>query len=209
MLIRSTTFSVALLCVTVCLAPVFLRAQEQAEDDTLRRIVFEKAPDYIQTQASNVVMRCTLGTQTPNKAGIWEYVSPAFPDQTHYIIEFSAWKNHPMTPTCTYGVRPYDSSGFLLMVYTQREPGQWVSALRTVARRLKVDTRKEDGVKIPVAEITQAPPMCRMVTNGTDCVSSFTWHGGKFRYYGFFKEGTLHDTAPPVVPVPSQGNEDP
>lgn len=162
-----------------------LAAGAKESDPDIQLIAWDDAPDYIQTQIRNVVLNCTQGTLTPNKTKIYEYGVKG-ENAHHYILYFSAWKNQPLTPACTYGEHVCSHAGCLMMVYTHVQDNIWKSSLRTPVLGLEITHAQNDGKTIPLVEMTQDKFQCRIANGGSDtCKASFTWLDGVFRYYGY------------------------
>lgn len=169
-------------------------AAEEKPQDTLHAIGWDALPDYIQNQVNHVVLTCTEGTLTPSKVKAWRYESPDFPETFHYLLDFSPWKNHPVTPTCSYGPRVCEEAGCLMIAYSQLDDKSFKLSLRLGTDKLIVTDMEEDGLVIPMVELVQSPYQCRAFNQQAEkCKIRFTWHGGTFRFFGFGKAAKVFD----------------
>lgn len=198
----------ALLCAAILVPtlPAALRAAEN-DADTLRQIDWSAAPAYIQGQIKNLVLHCTNGALTPNKARVFEYSSPAFPEKRHYLIDYLAWMHVPPVDACNYGPKPCESDSCLLFAYTMQEDGSFSLATRLSIRKLDFTESVDSSGPFPLAEITQDPMSCRAANGGKNtCRVRLTWHGGKFRFFGFGDEENIKpfttDSNGEVIPPP-------
>ena len=172
-------------CMAIEAAPV-TKIEAKAE---VNQIAFNDAPKYIQEQIRNVVLNCTEGTLTPDKARIFEY---AVADKlTHYVYDYTAWAQHPLPPNCQNSPILCSQSGCLMSVYTQVKPNVFKQSLRTYVLGVgakEVPQRQADGsvVVTPGFEMVQNKFSCRLINGGTEnCTLNFTWKDNKFTYFGF------------------------
>ncbi len=172
-------------CILLALGLTPGGALAEPEGDRLRSIPWNSAPDYIQTQVRNIVMSCTEGSLTFDRAKILRYDMPEHPKTHHYVIDFSAWRGQPLRASCSYG-QLCDKDGCLLAAYTQVGKDVWDLATRqnVVSWRVTEEPETDESLAYPVLEMQLRGDACR-VTGADPCQSGFTWHGNRFSYLGF------------------------
>ncbi len=180
--------------------PLMAAEGEKPAKAEAAHITWDHAPKYIQEQIRNVVLNCTEGTLTPDKARIFEYKLPG--QLTHYVYDYTAWEKHPLMSNCQNSPILCNESGCLMTVYTQIKPNVFKQSLRTYVLKLaakNIPERAPDGSSImtPGFEMTQHKYSCRLVNGGdAPCTLNFTWKNNKFTYFGFGAK----DDQPPIEP---------
>lgn len=172
-------------------APSF--AQEDARD-RMTRISYDQAPDYIREQVKNIVMNCTEGTLTINKANVYEYTSPETPGLAHYVLDFTPWRGQPVTNTCVYAGRLCVNDSCMVIAYSAVDDHNWVQSQRLYVKAVAIKEVQDNGIALPIVEITRERQYCRNANGGQgECASSYTWYGGKFRYFGYGRKEEVKD----------------
>ncbi len=155
--------------------------------DTLEKIKWKAAPEFVRTQVTSVITKCTQGTLTPDHVIVYRYVAQGAHAKTpHYMLDFSEFKGHPYTLTCSHGTYPCKGEACLMQIYTQDKPGNFVPSLRPYALSFNIEEIVNDGRVLQVVHVKQPKKACRNFGTGTtdDCSISFTWINNKFRYFG-------------------------
>ena len=162
-------------------------AEEKAPEfvDEMEKIKWDETPEYIRGQITSFVMKCSKGTLTPDKVKVYRFTAPDHEDTPHYMADYSAFRDHPMLASCSYGVHPCRDSGCLLQVYTQTEPDNFAPSLRPYARSFTIEKEVKDNRELAVVRVKQAEKTCSTFDkNSKKCDISFTWINNKFRYFG-------------------------
>ncbi len=168
-------------------APV--QAEEIKSHDRLERVSFDTLPGYIKAQINGIVLHCTSGALTPNKATVYAFTAAAEPERTHYAIDFLAWKAEPASETCSTGSAPCDSGSCQMLAYTQTDKDLWIKSQRLYVDALSLVEGEGDDVGTSFIEVHQEKSLCRFArTSGAGCKVRFTWANGKLKYYGFGEE---------------------
>jgi hypothetical protein len=168
-------------------------AQEPEKEIKASQIPWIHAPKYIQEQIRNVVMNCTQGTLTPDRAPIYEYAVPNQP--SHYVYHFLPWLKQPLADVCSQGPSLCNQNGCLMIAYTQIKPDLFKQSLRTyvLGFTTKDMLAKDSLMPDPSApeslirgfEYTQSKYQCRLLNGAkSTCKMSFTWKDNKFTYFG-------------------------
>lgn len=192
MLASSMRYCICLMLLAAVLStPHVARAAEgeRLTKAAVAHITWNQAPKFIQEQIRNVVLNCTEGTLTPDKARIFEFTTP---DQLpNYVYDYSAWEQQPLMPNCQNSPIMCNESGCLVTAYTQIKPDVFKQSLRTYVLKLapkQITEHAADGSVItsPGFEMVQSKFSCRLVNGGTSpCAMNFTWKQHKFTYFGF------------------------
>lgn len=168
-------------------APV--HAEEIKSHDRLERVGFDALPGYIKAQINGIVLHCTSGALTPNKATIYAFTAAADPERTHYAIDFLAWKDEPASATCSTGSAPCDSGSCQMLAYTQTDKDLWIKSQKLYVDALSLVDGEGDDTGTSFIEVHQEKSLCRFArTSGAGCTVHFTWANGKLKYFGFGEE---------------------
>jgi hypothetical protein len=201
-----------LMCLTSFVTPAYSQAKSTTELATIKFVGYDDAPEYIQTRIKNIVLNCTEGTLTPNKAGVYEYKSGD--GLSNYIIDFTAWAKHPIQ-SCTHSPNLCNDTGCTLYAYTQIEKNIFKQSLRAYVQRIGVASVQEKDLNgeiqnLSVIEYVQSKEKCRLINGGNaPCTMNFTWKDGKFTYYGIGrKEVDAIEPEHVVIPSDSPAVED-
>lgn len=164
------------------------------------QIAWKDAPAYLQEQIKNVVLKCTTGTLTPDKARIFEYTAPDH--LSHYVYDYTAWEKHPLIPNCQNSLPICGENGCLMFAYTQIQPDVFKQSLRTYILRLTTKNIMENdaqghAVEIPGFEMEQSKHSCRLLNSEEQgCTLSFTWKNDKFTYFGLGSDEAVPHVEP-------------
>jgi len=176
-----------------------------------RQIAWNDAPAYIQEQIKNVVLNCTEGTLTPDKARIFEYTAPK--QLSHYVYDYTAWANHPLPINCQNSPMLCGEAGCLMSVYTQIKSNVFKQSLRTYilsvsAKEIAQHQPAGSANTTAAFEMVQNKFSCRLVNGGSsNCTLYFTWKDNKFTYFGFGAKDDQPALEPPREKLQAEPEE--
>lgn len=166
-----------------------VRADEIQSHDRLERVGFDALPGYIKAQINGIVLQCTSGALTPNKASVYAFTAAAAPELTHYVIDFLAWKDEPASATCSTGSAPCEAGSCQMLAYTQTDTDLWLKSQRLYVDALATVEGDQEDATTSFIEVHQEKSLCRFArTSGAGCKVRLTWANGKLKYFGFGDE---------------------